>query len=106
MLCRARVASLGAVTGSRGTSFPDTCLPYAFVGQCLGRRSRTLPVAASGEYRMDIQALLTERKRVTDALEALGGVKVLPTDTHYFLHAASAGYCGATEGFLATDTDC
>lgn len=33
---------------------------------------------------MDIQALLTERRRVTDALEALGGVEVLPTDTHYF----------------------
>ena len=55
-----------------------------------------------GEYRMDIQALLTERRRVTDALEALGGVEVLPTDTHYFLARLQQGTAAQLKEFLAT----
>ena len=54
------------------------------------------------EYRMDIQALLAERKRVTDALEALGGVEVLPTDTHYFLARLQQGTAAQLKEFLAT----
>lgn len=51
---------------------------------------------------MDIQALLAERKRVTDALEALGGVEVLPTDTHYFLARLRQGIAAQLKEFLAT----
>lgn len=50
---------------------------------------------------MDIQALLAERKRVTDALEAFG-VEVLPTDTHYFLARLQKGTAAQLKEFLAT----
>ena len=101
MLCGAGFAS-GSGDGQQGTSFPDTCLPYAWSVNALAVEAGHYLLQHPEEYRMDIQALLTERRRVTDALEALGGVEVLPTDTHYFLARLQQGTAAQLKEFLAT----
>lgn len=75
---------LGAVTGSRELLSRIRACRMPWSVNALAVEAGHYLLQHPGEYRMDIQALLTERRRVTDALEALGGVEVLPTDTHYF----------------------
>ena len=45
--------------------------------------------------------LLAERKRVAEALEATGGVEVLPSDTHYFLARLQKGSASDLKAYLA-----
>lgn len=75
---------LGAVTGSRELLSRIRACRMPWSVNALAVEAGHYLLQHPEEYRMDIQALLAERKRVTDALEALGGIEVLPTDTHYF----------------------
>ena len=87
----------GCRDGKRSTSSVDTRLPHAVLaveaGQYLLRHL--------DEYRMEVPALLAERKRVAEALEATGGVEVLPSDTHYFLARLRRGSASDLKAYLA-----
>ena len=50
---------------------------------------------------MEVPDLLAERKRVAEALEATGGVEVLPSDTHYFLARLQKGSASDLKAYLA-----
>ena len=93
---------LGAVTGSRELLSRIRACRMPWSVNALAVEAGHYLLQHLEEYRMDIQALLAERKRVTDALEALGGVEVLPTDTHYFLARLQQGTAAQLKEFLAT----
>ena len=93
---------LGAVTGSRELLSRIRACRMPWSVNALAVEAGHYLLQHPEEYRMDIQALLAERKRVTDALEALGGVEVLPTDTHYFLARLRQGTAAQLKEFLAT----
>ena len=93
---------LGAVTGGRELLSRIRACRMPWSVNALAVEAGHYLLQHPEEYRMDIQALLTERKRVTDALEALGGVEVLPTDTHYFLARLQQGTAAQLKEFLAT----
>lgn len=93
---------LGAVTGSRELLSRIRACRMPWSVNALAVEAGHYLLQHPEEYRMDIQALLTERKRVTDALEASGGVEVLPTDTHYFLARLQQGTAAQLKEFLAT----
>ncbi len=103
MLCRAGVAS-GSGDGQQGTSFPDTCLPYALVGQCLGRRSRTLPVAASGGISHGHTGFADGTETGDRCAGSFGWGRGTAYGYALFFSTPSAGYCGATEGILGYPT--
>ena len=93
---------LGAVTGGRELLSRIRACRMPWSVNALAVEAGHYLLQHPEEYRMDIQALLAERKRVTDALEALGGVEILPTDTHYFLARLQLGTAAQLKEFLAT----
>lgn len=93
---------LGAVTGGRELLSRIRACRMPWSVNALAVEAGHYLLQHPEEYRMDIQALLAERKRVTDALEALGGVEILPTDTHYFLARLQQGTAAQLKEFLAT----
>lgn len=56
---------------------------------------------AEGDYALDVSALLSERKRVAEALLSVGGMDVWESDTPYMLICLRSGKAAALKEFLA-----
>jgi threonine-phosphate decarboxylase len=55
------------------------------------------------DFALDLSALLSEKDRVSQALQALGCVEVWPSDTHYLLARLRMGRADALKQYLATE---
>ena len=100
MLCRAGVAS-GSGDGQQGTSFPDTCLPYALVGQSACHEAGLHLLEHDVPNPLDVASYLQEAARLRSALEALGGLEVWATETHFMLVCLRMGRASALKDYLA-----
>ena len=60
-------------------------------------------LAHESDYTLDLQALLAERERVSQALTALGVVEVWPSDTHFLLARLRMGRAAALKDYLASE---
>lgn len=53
------------------------------------------------DYRLDVPLLMSERKRVADALQAIGGIEVHGSDTHILLCRIVHGTASQLKDLLA-----
>lgn len=60
-------------------------------------------LAHQDDYEMDIKAMMQERQRVAQRLEALGPIEVWPSDTHIQLCHLRMGRSSALKDYLATE---
>ncbi len=58
-------------------------------------------LAHEDEYQMDVEALMQERERMTERLQALGCVEVWPSQTHILLCKLRMGKAAALKDYLA-----
>lgn len=57
----------------------------------------------SSSYDIDINELLAEKDRVSDALRSIGGIDVWKSSTHFFLCQLRMGRASALKDFLASE---
>lgn len=76
-------------------------LPWSFPSMSCAAVDYFLKHDMDEEFSFNLHALLKERQRVHDALMAMGGIEVWPSETHFMLCRLRMGLASALKEYLA-----